>query len=105
MAFYWEIKPGEPTSPAGDMLAQASKEGYDTSSKLTPYHGYYYRMLRNPGGFAFIAYPDEYRSSGVMTFVVTQDGIVLEKDLGPQTGEIVPRIGTYQIDDTWQKAE
>jgi Protein of unknown function (DUF2950). len=101
---YWETKPGEPTSPAGDMLAQASKEGYDTSGKQTPYHGYYYRMLRNPGGFAFIAYPAEYRSSGVMTFVVTQDGVVLEKDLGPQTGEIVPRIGTYQIDDTWKKA-
>jgi len=102
---YWETKAGEPTSPAGDMLAQASKEGYDTSGKLTPYHGYYYRMLRNPGGFAFIAYPAEYRSSGVMTFVVTQDGAVLEKDLGPETGEIVPRIGTYQIDDTWKKAE
>ena len=102
---YWETKAGEPTSPAGDMLAQASKEGYDTSGRQTPYHGYYYRMLRNPGGFAFIAYPAEYRSSGVMTFVVTQDGVVLEKDLGPQTTEIVPRIGTYQVDDTWKKAE
>lgn len=102
---YWETKPGEPTSPAGGMLAQASSEGYDVSGKETPYHGYYYRMLRNPGGFAFIAYPAQYRSSGVMTFVVTQDGVILEKDLGPQTGDIVKRIGQYQIDDTWKQVD
>jgi len=102
---YWETKPGEPSSPAGDMLAQASSEGYDTSGKETPYHGYYYRMLRNPGGFAFIAYPAQYRSSGVMTFVVTQDGVILEKDLGSQTGDIVRRIGQYQVDDTWKHAD
>ncbi|RZU41255.1 DUF2950 family protein [Edaphobacter modestus] len=54
---YWETKSGEPTSPAGAMLAQASREGYDTSGNKTPYHGYYYRMLKNPGGFAFLAYP------------------------------------------------
>jgi hypothetical protein len=102
---YWETKPGEPTSPAGDMLAQASSEGYDTSGKQTPYHGYYYRMLNNPGGFAFVAYPAQFRTSGVMTFVVTQDGVVLEKDLGPQTGEILGHIGKYQIDNTWKPAE
>jgi hypothetical protein len=102
---YWETKPGEPTSPAGDMLARASSQGYDTSGKPTPYHGYYYRMLNNPGGFAFVAYPAQYRAGGVMTFVVTQDGVVLEKDIGPQTGEIISRIGKYQIDDTWKQAE
>jgi hypothetical protein len=102
---YWETKPGEPTSPAGDMLAKASQEGYDTSGKQTPYHGYYYRMLKNPGGFALIAYPAQYRSSGVMTFVVTQDGVILEKDLGPQAGEIIPHIGQYQVDNTWKPAE
>jgi hypothetical protein len=102
---YWETKPGEATSPAGGMLAHASSEGYDTSGKETPYHGYYYRMLRNPGGFAFIAYPAQYRASGVMTFVVTQDGVILEKDLGSQTSDIVKRIGQYQIDDTWKQAD
>jgi hypothetical protein len=102
---YWPTKPGEPTSPAGDLLAQASSEGYDISGKQTPYHGYYYRMLRNPGGFALIAYPAEYRSSGVMTFVVTQDGVILEKNLGPDTGDIVRRIGQYQVDNTWKKTD
>jgi hypothetical protein len=62
-------------------------------------------MLNNPGGFAFVAYPAQYRAGGVMTFVVTQDGVVLEKDIGPQTGEIISRIGKYQIDDTWKQAE
>lgn len=101
---YWDAKPGEPASPAGDLLAQASKEGYNTTGGRTPYHGYYYRMLNNPGGFAFIAYPAEYRVSGVMTFVVTQDGLVHQKDLGPNVDEIVSHIGQYKIDDTWREA-
>lgn len=102
---YWKTNPGEPESPAGPMLADASSQGYDVSGAKTPYHGYYYRMLPNPGGFAFIAYPATYRVSGVMTFVITQDGVVHEKDLGPQTGEIVPKIGQYKIDDTWKVVE
>jgi hypothetical protein len=87
------------------MLAQASREGYDTYGNKTPHHGYYYRILKNPGGFAFPAYPAQYRSSGVMTFVVTQEGVIREKDLGPQTSEIVGRIGQYQIDNTWKQVE
>jgi len=62
-------------------------------------------MLSNLGGFAFIAYPAQYRASGVMTFVVTHDGVILEKDLGPQTGEIVGKIGQYQVDNTWKQVE
>jgi hypothetical protein len=61
------------------MLAHASAQGYDISGKRTPYHGYYYRMLKHPGCFAFLAYPAEYRSSGVMTFVVTRSGVIHEK--------------------------
>lgn len=99
---YWEAKAGESQSPAGPMLADASAQGYDVSGKRTPYHGYYYRMLKNPGGFAFLAYPAEYRSSGVMTFVVTQDGIIHEKDLGEKSSEIAQQIGQYQIDNTWK---
>jgi hypothetical protein len=57
------------------MLAQAAEEGYDTSGNRTPYHGYYYRMLPSVGGFGFVAFPADYRSSGVMTFVVNQKGI------------------------------
>jgi hypothetical protein len=99
---YWEVKAGESQSPAGPMLADASAQGYDVSGKHTPYHGYYYRMLKNPGGFAFLAYPAEYRSSGVMTFVVTQDGIIHEKNLGEKSAEIAQQIGQYQIDNTWK---
>lgn len=97
---YWETKPGEPASPAGPLLAQASSQGY-TAGKNTPYHGYYYKLIENPGGFALLAYPAEYRNSGVMTFVVTQSGVVYQKDLGKDTYEIAQRINRYQIDATW----
>lgn len=99
---YWEVKGGEPQSPAGSMLAEASQEGYDVSGKRTPYHGYYYSMLKNPGGFAFLAYSAEYRSSGVMTFVVTQNGVIHEKDLGENTSNIAQHIDQYKIDNSWK---
>jgi len=102
---YWEDPSGQSPSPAGPMLAQASQEGYDTSGKPTPYHGYYYRMLKNPGGFAFIAYPAQYRSSGVMTFVVTQSGTIHEKDLGANTDEVAAKIYDYHSDTTWKKVK
>ena len=84
------------------MLADASAQGYDVSGKHTPYHGYYYRMLKNPGGFALLAYPAEYRSSGVMTFVVTQTGAIHEKDLGEKTSDLAQQIDQYRIDGTWK---
>jgi hypothetical protein len=99
---YWEAKAGEPESPAGPMLASASGQGYDVSGKSTPYHGYYYRMVKNPAGYAFLAYPAEYRTSGVMTFVVTQKGVVRQKDLGEQTSEVVQHIEQYKLDSTWK---
>jgi len=102
---YWKTNPGEPESPAGPMLADASSQGYDVTGVKTPYHGYYYRMILKPGGFGFVAYPAQYRVSGVMTFAVTEDGVVYQKDLGPQTSEIISHIGQYKIDDTWKVAE
>jgi hypothetical protein len=97
---YWETKPGEPQSPAGPLLADASSQGY-TTGKGVPYHGYYYKMIENPGGFALLAFPAEYHNSGVMTFVVTQSGVVYQKDLGKDTVEIAQRINRYQMDGTW----
>jgi Protein of unknown function (DUF2950) len=98
---YWEAKQGEPESPAGPMLAGASQEGYDTSGKRIPYHGYYYHVLPNNGGFGFIAYPADYRASGVMTFLVNQKGVIYQKDLGEKTTEIAQQMTTYKTDASW----
>jgi hypothetical protein len=122
---YWEPAPGEPESPIGPLLASAAAEGYsqDPNHELQPFHGYYFRLLmgqgpnapggartyiidgKMTGGFAFLAYPAEYRSSGVMTFIVDQDGIVYEKDLGPRTAEIAKTLTLYDRDATWRKAD
>jgi hypothetical protein len=99
---YWEAKEGEPESPAGPMLAQAASEGYDTSGNRTPYHGYYYRMLPATGGFGFVAYPADYRASGVMTFLVSQKGVIYEKDLGDKTADIAQQMSSYAPDKTWR---
>jgi len=102
---YWKTKPGEAPSPLGELIAQASSEGYgkDTSKGAKPFHGYFYRALkgqaksgnsaafdyvvhgRSIGGFAVVAYPAKYGSSGIMTFIVNQDGKVFQADLGPNT--------------------
>jgi hypothetical protein len=100
---YWEVAAGAAPSPAGPLLAQANAEGYDISGKRTPYHGYYYRMLKSPGGFGFLAYPAEYRSSGVMSFMVNQTGIIYQKDLGEKTTEIAQQMTDYKRDNTWTR--
>jgi len=97
---YWETTADQPQSPAGPLLAEASSEGY-SAGKGAPYHGYNYKLIENPGGFALLAYPAEYRNSGVMTFVVTQSGVVYQKDLGKDTVAIAQRINQYQMDGTW----
>jgi hypothetical protein len=102
---YWDVPEGETPSPAGPLLAQANAEGYDTSGKRTPYHGYYYRMLKNFGGFGFLAYPAEYRSSGVMSFIVDQTGVIYQKDLGEKTDEIAQQIADYKRDSTWTRVK
>ena len=80
----------------------AAKSG----NKPVAFHGYYFRRLAGSGNrFAAIAYPAEYRSSGVMTFIVDPDGGAYEKDLGPNTGKVAGTMTGYRIDGTWTPAE
>jgi hypothetical protein len=121
---YWKITHQEPESPVGEWLALASPKDYATlTTKPRPFHGYYYRILDRQGrhapggakgymvngkmtrGFAFVAYPAEYRSSGVMTFIVNRDGIVYQKDLGPRTVSRAKGVTNYDPDATWRKAK
>lgn len=122
---YWKAAPGGPQSPVGPLVASAVTEGYSDQAKsaLTPYRGYYFHILsqqgshapggaksyivdgKMTGGFAFVAYPADYRSSGVMTFVVASDGIVYEKDLGTETGIRAKAMKTYDPDGSWRRAE
>jgi hypothetical protein len=84
-----------------EMLADARSE-----SKAVPLHGYYFRILTTSAhGFAAIAIPAAYRSSGVMTFIVNQDDVVYEKDLGWNTPKVASAISTYHVDATWTQAE
>ena len=109
-------------SPLGELMAQASAEGYK-AEQAAPYHGYYFRILRGQGsdapggafnyvvkgkmigGFALIAYPAEYGNSGVMTFMVNHAGTVYQKDLGDRTLRIVARIILFDPDQTWKKVD
>jgi len=123
---YWEAKEGEEQSPLGSLAAEAVREGYKgrkPGDKPSPYHGYYYRILKTQGknaeggaydyvvngkmigGFALVAYPAEYGASGIMTFVVNHDGVVYEKDLGKETGKIAGAMTKYDPDKTWKKEE
>jgi hypothetical protein len=118
---YWPTKPGEPLSPLGLLVVQARGEGYAGHQKDKPYHGYFYRILtaqgpaasdgaydymahgRMIGGFALVAYPAQYGVSGVMTFIVNHEGVVYEKDLGPDTAAIARAMKLYNPDSTWKK--
>lgn len=106
---YWKAVGGEPRSPIGPMLAYAVTDARGRAGAATPYHGYYYRILSNQGqsatGFAFLAYPAGYRSSGVMTFIVGEDGVVYEKDLGNQTAAIAEALQAYHPDASWSRSE
>jgi hypothetical protein len=121
---YWKAAAGEPQSPIGPLIAEAAAAGYTRKqSGPTPFHGYIYKHLSSQGpaapggakdfvvdgkmtgGFAVLAYPVEYRNSGVMTFMVNQDGIVYQKDLGPDTAKIAPAMSQYNPDSSWQQAE
>jgi hypothetical protein len=123
---YWPDEPGKPSSPLGPLMATAAKEGYGkgaATDKPAPYHGYNYKLLTSQGkdapggaydyvvgnkmlgGFAVVAYPASYRVSGVMTFVVNHDGVVYEKDLGPQTASMASAMTRFNPDATWRKAE
>ncbi len=123
---YWETKPGEEPSPLGELVADARAEGYartGTKKDPMPFHGYYFRMLKKQGkhasggafdyvvknkmigGFAVVAYPAVYGNSGVMTFVVSHDGVVYEKDLGQNTSKAAKAMTLFDPDKTWKKVE
>jgi hypothetical protein len=116
---YW---PGE-DSPVGENFARAVAAGYSAPNGVRrPFHGYYFKILlaQGPdadegaidyvvqgmmiGGFALVAWPAEYRVSGIQTFMVNQDGVVFEKDLGPQTGSIAEAMTKFNPDDSWDEA-
>jgi len=120
---YWEAGPDEEESPFGEMLAQASMTanmpGNKNSSGPQPYHGYFYHILTRQGpdapggqynyvingnmiaGFALVACPSEYGNSGVMTFIISHQGKLYQKDLGPNTLDIVRGMKEYNPDSSW----
>ena len=119
---YWQVSAGEAPSPAGPFLAAASAEGYNASAGTNgpaPYHGYVYRMLfsqgpaadggareyvvdgKLTGGFSLLAYPAEYGESGVMTFMVNQEGLVWQRNLGAKTAELAAAITQFNPDSSW----
>ena len=118
---YWPVSAGQSPSPIGALVANAAAEGYkaSTAANPAPFHAYIYRVLTGQGkdapggaksylvdgkltgGFAFLAYPVDYRSSGVMTFMVNQDGTIFQKDLGPETAKAASAIEQYNPDKTW----
>jgi hypothetical protein len=116
---YWQNADGTPGGPVSEAVAKAIEEGYSIDKK-TAFHGYYFKVLKGQGtsaplgrldyvidgamigGFALIAAPAEYRVTGVKTFIVSQDGVVYQKDLGPNTLEIAKKIELFDPDKTWQ---
>ena len=120
---YWEARAGEEESPLGPLVAEATAEGAGRRAIGDPYHGYFYRLIAAQGadaaggaydydvkgnlvgGFALIAWPAEYDSSGVMTFITNHDGVVYQKDLGDDTEAEVEKMKTFNPDRTWMKVE
>lgn len=120
---YWDSPDGQPKSPLGPLVAFATSEGYNAKADAhTPFHGYYFRMLTGQGsqapggakdyvvdgkmvgGYAFVAYPAEYGNSGIMTFMISQDGILLQRDLGKTTAETAAAMTKFDPDPTWTVA-
>jgi hypothetical protein len=116
---YWPVAEGQPPSPLGPLADVAKALGYSRSDKPQPFNGYYYKMLTGQGaaakggakdymadgkltgGFAVVAWPAKYGDSGIMTFVVGKNGIVYEKDLGPNTAEAAATITSYDPGEGW----
>lgn len=119
---YWPVGVGEPESPFGPLVAEAQAAGYPSDGMPRPYYGYYFRILKRQGahapggakdyivnghmtgGFALLAYPAEYGDSGVMTFMVNEQGIAFEKNLGPGTAALARAIDQYDPDESWRVA-
>ncbi len=127
---YWEVPEGGQPSPMGSLVAQAQEEGYELgmaksgdAPKRAPYHGYFFKILKAQGpyapggkfsyvingnmiaGYALIAFPAKWGSSGVMTFIVNQQGRVYEKNLGPDTATLAAAITEYDPDPSWKLVE
>jgi hypothetical protein len=118
---YWPTAAGEPPSPVGEFVARAAAEGYRRSS--AGYHGYQYRMLYRQGknapggareyfrdgllteGFALLAWPSSYGISGVMTFIVNQDGVVYQQDLGADTDARAAAITSFDPGKGWKRVD
>jgi len=119
---YWQNADGTAGGPISEAVAKAIQEGYSIDKK-TAYHGYYFKILKGQGpdtplgqldyviqgvmigGFALIAAPADYRVTGVTTFIVNQDGVVYQKDLGPNTLDIAKKIELFNPDKTWQPTD
>jgi len=118
---FWRNPDGSSAGPIGETIAKALAEGY--TSKADPYHGYFFKVLKRQGpaaplgemdyvvngamigGFALVAWPAEHRVTGVKTFMVNHDGIVYQKDLGPETAKIASSITSYNPDKTWHRTD
>jgi hypothetical protein len=123
---YWTVSEGQEQSPLGPLFAQARSKGYGGAAQglntPIPYNGYYYKILTGQGtaakggaydymakgkmigGYALVAYPATYGNSGIKTFMVNQDGIVFEKDLGDKTTEIASKMTVFNPDKGWTKS-
>jgi len=101
---YWKSSSDGGRSPIGPYLAHAGVEADGGNGE--PFHGYYYRvLLQGAEGFAVVAYPAIYRSSGVMSFIMNSDGTPQEKDLGEQTATAAKQMSSTHPDDSWKKVE
>ena len=125
---FWPAKPDEELSPLGPLIAQARVEGYHRTAKMlndqqAPYHGYYFKILTAQGkhapggkydyiinghmvgGFALVAWPAEWGNTGVMTFIVNQNGKVFQRNLGANTSKLAGALKCYDPDQAWTPAQ
>jgi len=118
---YWKNEDGTPGGPISEGIARAIEEGY--TSRSEPYHGYFFKILKGQGpaarlgqldyvvegimigGFALVAVPADYQVTGVKTFMVSYDGIVYEKDLGPDSLNLAKNMERYNPDKTWHRTD
>lgn len=120
---YWVTSEGKPASPMGPLVADAAAEPQQPATSTAPYYGYIYKILtaqgpeadggeksyivngKLTGGFALVAYPAHYGSSGIMTFIVNQDGVIYQQDLGDNTADLASKITAYNPDSSWNAAQ
>jgi hypothetical protein len=120
---YWVTSEGKPASPMGLLVADAAAEPQQPATSTAPYYGYIYKILtaqgpeadggeksyiengKLTGGFALVAYPAHYGSSGIMTFIVNQYGVIYQQDLGDNTADLASKITAYNPDSSWNAAQ